>query len=175
MLRVLERWPPLAWLPVYFASLMILMGGSGKPGQLVAGAILAVLGLGIALYLALRGWPRGRPPTIVWALLGGVVAFYVLSAIAAATLDWEYVVAALAAGVIPLTAASLIVATARVKTVEEGGRLRDKTAADHEDPFPGIGVEDERELGESTQYSDATATPDGRVRPRPASRSTGTR
>jgi hypothetical protein len=57
-----------------------------------------------------------------------------------------YVLAAAAAALIPVTAAALIVATARKKAAAD---------SDHEDPFPGIGPDDDTPLGDTSEHSDA--------------------
>ncbi|HEX7299050.1 MAG TPA: hypothetical protein VF257_08580 [Solirubrobacteraceae bacterium] len=140
MRRLLERWPPAAWLAVYVASLLILIGGRGKWPVLVAGMVLAVGAAAAGAYLALRRRPgRPRPRGFVWTL-GGVVLFYVLCAIAAAFVSPLYALAALAAGVIPFTAVALLLAMMRSKTVETERGMRDTSADDHEDPYPGIGL-----------------------------------
>jgi len=56
------------------------------------------------------------------------------------------VLAAATAALIPITAAALIVATARKKAGADG---------DHEDPFPGIGPDDDTPLGDTGEHSDA--------------------
>jgi hypothetical protein len=66
-----------------------------------------------------------------------------------------YGLAGLGAGVIPLTALSLLVATVRMKTVERGGAARDPTADAGDDPFPGIGMDDATPLGDTSEHSDA--------------------
>jgi hypothetical protein len=138
------------------ASLLILMGGSGKTDTrlLVAGSVLAVAGLGAALYLALGRWPgRPRPPEVRWAI-GGVVLFYALMALAAATAGPAYGFAGLAAGVFPITALALLVATTRAKTAASPeGRLRDASAEADEDPYPGIGLDADTPLGDTPEHS----------------------
>jgi hypothetical protein len=140
MIRLLERWPPAAWLAVYIASLLILMGGRGRWELLVIGIALAVTAAAAAVYLALARRPgRPHPRGFYWAL-GGVLAFYVLCAALAALADPVYALAALAAGVIPFTAVALLLALMRSKTVEQDGRMKDTSAADHEDRVPGFGL-----------------------------------
>jgi hypothetical protein len=87
----------------------------------------------------------------------GVTAFYVLCAIVAATAGPGYALAALAAGVIPLTALALLVASTRAKTADEDGRLQDRSAEAHDDPYPGIGMDDATPLGDTPEHSDADA------------------
>jgi hypothetical protein len=149
-----RRWPPLLWLPIYVASELILMGSDGRWGMLLAGAALALIAFGLSLRLALGGsTDRPRPRWLALAV-GGVAGFYVLVAAAAATAGPEYAVAGLMAGVIPMTAVSLMVAALRSKTVESDEGLEDTAAADHEDPFPGMGIDDAAPLGDTSQHAD---------------------
>jgi lysylphosphatidylglycerol synthetase-like protein (DUF2156 family) len=140
-MRVLERWPPAAWLAVAIASLLILMGGRGRWDLLAAGMALALIVAIVAVYLAIGRRPaRPRPRWFSWAL-GGVAAFYVVCAVVASLADPLYAIAALAAGLIPLTAVALLLATLRSKTVEQDGTIKDTSVDDHEDPRPGIGLD----------------------------------
>ena len=103
---------------------------------------------------------RDRPaPGLGW-LMGVLGAFYAIAAIVAATAGPEYAVAAMLASLIPYSAALLLYATARSKTVEEEGRRRD-TSAEDLDPWPGIGVDDETPLGDTPEHSEEepAATP----------------
>jgi hypothetical protein len=152
----MKRWPALLWLPVYVASELILIGSDRRWGMMVAGGLLALLAFGLSAYLALRDWGGPRPAWFAWAV-GGLAAFYVLVAGFASLAGTDYTLAALMAGVIPLTALSLVLAIARTKTEASGGRLRDVSASDHEDPFPGVGLDDEGAFG-------AAPEPDGRRR-----------
>jgi hypothetical protein len=153
----MRRWPPIVWPLMSIASLLILMGGTGngRPPFLIAGGILALTVLGISLYLATRGL-EDRPdhPGFHWAM-AGLALFYILVAAAGGIAGPEYALAGLAAGVIPLAALGLIVATARAKTDKADSQLRDATAGDAEDPFPGLGLDDDTPLGDSPQISDA--------------------
>ena len=137
-----------------FASLLILMGlGPWDPAALAAGVVLAVVVFGASLYVATRRL-RDRPrPGLGW-LLGALAAFYAIAAIVAATQGPAYAVAAMLAALIPYSAALLIFATARSKTVEEGGRRRDAAAAADSDPLPGIGADDLTPLGDTSEHSD---------------------
>jgi hypothetical protein len=154
----MRRWPAVLWLPVYIGSLLILNGAHGRsdPGELVAGIGLAVLACCLAMYVALGPW-RGHPRPkggLQWAI-GGVVAFYVVCAVAAGTFaGWTAALASLLAGVIPLTAVAIWIAMARSKTVAEGGARRDRSAEDSNDPYPGIGVDDARPMGDTPQAHD---------------------
>jgi hypothetical protein len=49
----------------------------------------------------------------------------------------------------------LFIATVRSKTAQSGGRLRDRSAEYDEDPYPGIGLDDETPLGDTPEHSDA--------------------
>jgi hypothetical protein len=53
-----------------------------------------------------------------------------------------------------MTAVSLMVAALRSKTVESDEGLDDTAAADHEDPFPGMGIDDAAPLGDTSQHAD---------------------
>jgi uncharacterized membrane protein (UPF0136 family) len=97
MWHAVKRWPPLVWLLVYIGSVLVLMG-SERFDFLGVGLALILVALGVAVHLAVRG-ERGRPrPPIVTATLGGVAAWYVLAAIAAAPLGPDYALATLLAG-----------------------------------------------------------------------------
>jgi hypothetical protein len=152
----MRLWPPLLWLPVYVASEFILIGSDGDAGMLIAGAALALIAFGLSLYLALgrqdRDQPRPRPALAVWAVVG-VGILYVLMAIAAATAGVEYGAAALAAGVIPMTAVSLTIAVTRQKTVATEHGMRDLSSDDAQDPHPGIGMDDQTPLGDTPEHS----------------------
>jgi hypothetical protein len=137
------------------ASLLILMGGA--PGdhdeELVAGATIALVVFVAALYLALRGLPGKPAQRSLLRPMVGLAAFYALCALAAGTAGPAYALAGLLAGVIPLTALALMVATARTKTDDSDGRLRDLSADADDDPFPGIGLDDETPLGASPEHA----------------------
>jgi hypothetical protein len=153
----MRRWPAVLWLPVYIGSLLILNGAHGRsdPGELAAGIGLAVVACCLAMYLAIGPW-RGhpRPKGLLWAI-GGVAAFYVVCAVAAEIFAGrDAALATLLAGVIPLTAVALWIALARSKTVARGGARRDPSASDSEDPFPAIGIDDARPLGDTPEAHD---------------------
>jgi hypothetical protein len=59
------------------------------------------------------------------------------------------------ASLIPYSAALLLVATARSKTVEAEGERRDASADADRDPWPGIGADDSTPLGDTPEHSDA--------------------
>jgi hypothetical protein len=157
MRRLLERWPPVLWIAVYIASLLILMGGRGKWTVLAVGGAIALLACVTAVHLAVRRRPdHPRPGWFGWAI-GGVALFYVIcAAVATATMGVVFGVAALMAGVIPMTAVALLLATTRAKTVQApDGGARDASVDDHEDPFPGIGMDDETALGDTPEHAGA--------------------
>jgi hypothetical protein len=139
------------------ASLLILAGASGdwRPGLLVAGGALALIVFGLSFWLATHGqadWPR--PPIVNWAM-GGLAAFYLVAAVAAATAGPEYAVAALAAAVVPMSALCLLLALMRSRTVESEGRLVDQSAERDDDHFPAIGMDNTTPLGDTPEHSDA--------------------
>jgi hypothetical protein len=144
----------MLWILVYVGSVLILNGSNGKWDalELVMGIGLALVACGLGLYLALGPWPGRNPRTREMTLLiEGVVLFYGICALAAAIFaGFAEAVATLLAGIIPMTGAALWVATTRAKTVRHGDRLED-ASVESDDPFPGIGVDDERPLGDSPE------------------------
>jgi uncharacterized membrane protein YhaH (DUF805 family) len=142
-------WPPLLWPVMSFASLLILMGlAPWDPVALTIGIGLAVAVFAAALYIATRRLrDRPRPSGFGW-VIAAVTAFYAVATVVAATLGPAYAIAAMLAGLIPLSAILILFATARLKSAEQAGRPRDASAADHRDPWPGLGVgdTDDREL-----------------------------
>jgi hypothetical protein len=152
MARWLRSWPPVMWLLVYVASLLVLMG-SQRAELGVVGLGLIAIAFGVALYLAggpdpARPRPRGLFPT-----LGGLALFYVVCAAAAAKLGPAFAIAALLAGFVPMTAATLAFATARSKTRGEEARLHD-TSPEDESPFPAVGMDDQTPLGDTPEAHD---------------------
>jgi hypothetical protein len=116
------------------------------------------------VWLAFGRWGhRPRNSGVAW-LVPATVAFYIVCAIAASIAGGAYAVAAIVAGLIPFTAATLITATNRAKTVGDGESMRDTTPEASDDPFPGIGADDETALGDTPEHSDAerVAQPDRR-------------
>jgi hypothetical protein len=73
-------------------------------------------------------------------------------------------VIALLAGLIPASAALLLLATMRSKTAAGTTVPQDETRADGDDGAPGIGMDHETPLGDTTEHSDAerVAQPDRR-------------
>jgi len=159
----LRRWPPVLWLLVYVGSIFILNGSNGEwdPLQLALGVGLAVIACALALYLAFGPWPGHERPRGTGLLVGGVLAFYLICALAAAIFAGPAeAIATLLAGVIPMTGAALRVATTRAKTrTVPGGRRRDPAAADSDDPFAGVGADDSPPLGDTSEAH-------GRITPR---------
>jgi hypothetical protein len=152
----LRRWPPVLWLLVYIGSIFILNGSNGQwdPLQLALGIGLAAIACVLALYLALGPWPGRERPAWSGTLIGGVIAFYLVCALAAAVFAGPAeAIATLLAGIIPMTGAALWVATARAKTRPQPSP-RDPAAADSDDPFPGVGAEDQRPLGDTPEAHD---------------------
>jgi hypothetical protein len=148
-------WPPILWLGIFIGSLFILRGTSGdwRPGVAIAGVVLVLATFGLALYLALGREHGPRHPGFYWAMTGMAV-WYLAMAAAASLAGPEYAVAGLLAGVIPLTALALLIATARMKTVEEDGDLKDATVEANDDPLPGIGLDDATPAGETSELHD---------------------
>jgi hypothetical protein len=153
----MNRWPPVLWIGVSIASLLIVRGSVGgvRPPWLIAGgALLAVVFL-ISLYLALRPGQGPMRPLLAWSI-AGLFALYLMFAAAASLAGWEYAVAALLAGTVPLTALNLWVAN-----------VRRRTAEGEDAPFPGLALDDETPVGASPEHSDAQ---DEEAGPRPTPR-----
>jgi hypothetical protein len=154
----IRRFPAVLWIAVYVGSLLILNGAHGTldPLQLWLGIGLVVLACAVGLYLAFGPWPDDRPrPRGMFWFVGVVVAFYLITGTAGWILDGPEVgIATFLAGLIPLTAAGIWVASVRRATqpTEEG--LVDATAEDHEDPVPAIGADDRRPLGDTPEAHD---------------------
>src|SRR3954447_5172025 len=81
----LRRWPPVLWLLVYVGSIFILNGSNGEwdPLQLVLGIGLAAIPCAPAACLALGPWAGHAGPQWSGPLIGGVIAFYLVCALAA--------------------------------------------------------------------------------------------
>ncbi|MCW3017046.1 MAG: hypothetical protein JWO02_4138 [Solirubrobacterales bacterium] len=153
---MLRRSPAFLWLPVYLASLLILNGahGSDDLGQLAVGVALTLIAFGIGLRLALGYWEdHPRPNGLEW-FIGGVGLFYAVTALTALLFSWEAAMATLLAALIPATAVTLWIASARATTVGEPGQYRDASAEDHEDPWPGVGLDASRPLGDTPDVHD---------------------
>jgi hypothetical protein len=143
------------------AGLFILMGlGPWDPVALAIGVVLALVVFAAAAYLVFGKW-SGRPrPRGSGLAMAAVAGYYVIAAIVAAFADTKYVLAALGAGLIPLTATMLLIASARAKTLPgEDDGLDDTTRDQHTDPYPGIGFDDKTPLGDTTEHSDADRPP----------------
>jgi hypothetical protein len=153
---MLNRWPPLLWPTISLASLLILMGLGGKwnPDTFFPGAALALIAFGIAVYLAVTPKAPGPVPSwFKWGMLA-LAGWYLINALAALTVGPAYVIAALGAGLIPMTAFALVVATARRKTAPEESDATDVSAATG-DPYPGVGMDEETPLGDTPEHSEA--------------------
>jgi hypothetical protein len=153
--RFLRGWPPALWLLVYVGSVFLLNGSHGKwdPLELALGLGLATVACALALYLALGPWP-GRPrPRGSGLLVGGIALFYGVCALAAALFAGPTAaIATLLAGIIPMTAAALWVATVRAKR-RPGATAREPAAHD-DTPFPGVGPDDRTPLGATSEAHD---------------------
>jgi hypothetical protein len=121
---------------------------------LAAGIALAALACAGAMYLALGRWPgRPRPRGIYW-MIGGVAAFYVVTATAALVFAGPGpAVATALAAFIPMTAVAIWIAGVRSKTVA-GSPAPDASADDNEDPFPGMAADATTPLGATAEAHD---------------------
>jgi hypothetical protein len=147
----------MLWLLVYVGSVFILNGSNGRwdPLELALGIGLALVACLLATYLAVGPWPGRARPEGTWPLLGGVVAFYGICALAAAIFAGPAeAIATLLAGIIPMTGAALWIATVRVKTPADAARHRDPAAAGADDEFAGVGADDSRPLGDTPEAHD---------------------
>jgi hypothetical protein len=156
----MRRYPALLWILVFVGSVITLNGGQSAGGgfstpQLVIGIGMITAALVASTWLALGPWPgHPRPSGIQWMYLG-VVAFYVICAIAALVLvDGATAVATMLAGFIPLTAVGLWMAHVRLKTRPARSGDHDVAAADHTDAVPGFGVDDVRPMGDTPDAHD---------------------
>jgi peptidoglycan/LPS O-acetylase OafA/YrhL len=164
----MTRWPPILWLCIAVGSLLLLVGWNGtetNPQALIPGIVLIAAGVVGSLWLAFGRWgDRPSNAGVTW-LVPATVVFYVLCALAALAAGGTYAVAAIVAGLIPLTAVTLITATSRAKTVRHGDGQRETTASAADDPFPGIGGDDATPVGDTPEHSTAerVARPDERL------------
>jgi predicted lipid-binding transport protein (Tim44 family) len=137
----MRRWPPILWIVVSLASVLILMGSSGRWYMVAAGLVLAFGAYAISAYLALGPWDgRPRPRWFFSAVGGGIALYLALGLIIGVAAGTDFGVAAVAAGLVPLTALNLLLATLRSKTVQSPAGLRDLSAERHGDPLPGVGM-----------------------------------
>jgi hypothetical protein len=136
------------WIVVSLASVLILMGSAGRWYLVAVGLVLAFGAYATSAYLALGPWHgRPRPRWFFWAVGGGVALYLAIGGIIGAAAGTDFGVAAVAAGLIPLTALNLVLATLRSKTAKTPAGLRDLSAEHHDDPHPGVGmVEDANEF-----------------------------
>jgi hypothetical protein len=144
----MRRWPPILWIVVSLASLLILMGSAGRWYLIGAGMALVLAVYAVSAYLALGPWQdRPRPRWFFWAVGGGAAVYLALGVVAWIADGAAPGVAAVGAGLVPLTALNLLLATMRSKTVQTQDGLRDMSAERHDDPLPGVGlVEDPNEF-----------------------------
>jgi small-conductance mechanosensitive channel len=142
------------------ASLLVLMGlGPWNATTLTLGVLLIVGVFALSVVMYRRRRDRPAPAGLRW-ILGALALFYAATAAAAAVSGTQYVVAALLASLIPFSAAFLLLATTREKSVLDGDAAVDASAADRDDAAPGT------PLGDTPEHSDAerVATPDRRWR-----------
>jgi hypothetical protein len=136
---------------------MVLRGSSGhwRPGLVVGGLALMLVVLATGVRWALRRKRDGHPfhPGFAWAI-GGLAAFYVALAIGGSIAGTEYALAALLAGIIPLSALALLIATIRRKTDVVDDRLVDASADADDDSLPGIGLDQDTPVGETSELHD---------------------
>jgi hypothetical protein len=163
----MRRFPPMVWPVMTLGFLFALMGLSHWHWEEILLGTVGALGVfAVAAYLSTRGHDeegRPRPPRMGLAM-AGIAAFYLVSAGVAAIADPTYAVIALLAGLVPASAALLLMATMRSKTAAGAGPPEDETSAAADDDVPGIGMDHETPLGDTTEHSDAerVAQPDRR-------------
>jgi hypothetical protein len=154
----MRRYPAFLWVPVYIGSLLILNGGhpGWDPVELAVGIGLVIIACALATYLALGRRAEGPPPGGLRWPIGGVAAFYVVTATLAGTFAGPGAgIATLLAGVIPLTAVAIWVAHVRQRTaVPAAGDPLELDEEDHRDPVPGVGLDSERPLGDTPDAHD---------------------
>jgi hypothetical protein len=154
---LLRRWPPVLWLLVVVGAILVVSGANGDWDvlQVAIGIALAVVACGLALYLAAGPW-AGRPrPQAGGLLIGGVLAFFFVCALAAVIFAGPgEAIAVLIVGIAAMTAASLWIAITRAKTRPGATGHRDPAAADRDDPFVGVGADDVRPLGDTPEAHD---------------------
>jgi hypothetical protein len=155
----MKLWPPVLWLPMYVASELILLGSHRRWSLLAAGGALMLIAFAMSLRLSLGEPQRGpRPRWFFWAIGGVAPCYAVTAAVAGAELGPTWALGALAAGVIPMTAVSLLLATVRSKTANTDSGMRDRSG-DAADPVPGIGIDDDTPLGDTSEDADAIYDP----------------
>ena len=161
------RWPPILWLCVFAGSILLLNGYDGaryNPQALIPGIVLVAAAFAGSLWLAFGRWGHRPQNRFMAWLLAETVVFYVLCAIGGLAAGTSYALAAVAAGLIPFTAVTIMTAASRAKTAGRDGDRRDTTAEESEDPFPSIGGDDATPFGDTPEHSDAerVARPDDR-------------
>jgi hypothetical protein len=152
----LRVWPAALWVLVFVGSELVLNGAHGNrdAAQVAVGIGLVSTAFVVGVYLAVHRWPHGRPALVSWSL-AGVGLFYVACAAAAGLAGGiGYAVAALLAGLIPMTAVALVLATVRDKTQTSPQGKEDLSAAEGDDSTAGIGMDDETPLGATAETHD---------------------
>jgi hypothetical protein len=153
----LRRWPPVLWLLVYVGAVLVLSGANGDwdPAQVASGVVLAAIACALGVYLAIAPWPGHERPGHAGTLIGGVLAFFAVCALAAVIFAGPAeAIATLLVGIVAMTAAALWVATTRAKTRGEVRPGRDPASADRDDSFAGVGADDSRPLGDTPEAHD---------------------
>jgi hypothetical protein len=137
--------------------MLILVGSVGhiREPWLIAGTVLLVAVFGMSAFLALRPGQGPMKPILAWTI-GGLALFYLAVAGGAALAGPDYALAALIAGLVPMTAACLWVATVRRSTAEG-----DDAA------FPTLALDDDTDVGTTPAHSEAG---DDEAGPRPTPR-----
>lgn len=161
---MIRRYPFALWVPIFIGSVFILNGASPRlePVQLSIGLALTVIPFLVGLYLAIGPWEdRPRPKQLITWFLGGTALVYVVLAVAALVfLDDRFAPVVLLSGLWPLTAVTLWIANSRNKTVGSGGDIADESAGNADDGAPGMGVTEERPMGDSPELHDAISPHD---------------
>jgi peptidoglycan/LPS O-acetylase OafA/YrhL len=148
-------WPPILWLPVYIASELILLGSHHRWPLLAAGGAMMLIAFGLSVRLSLGNRREHPVPSWFYWAVAGVAFCYIVAATAAGlSLGPTWALGALAAGIIPMVAMSLLLATVRSKTVATDSDWRD-VSGDSKDPAPGIGLDDKTPLGDTSEHSTA--------------------
>jgi hypothetical protein len=152
-------WPPWVWLVVYVGSLLVLMG-SQRWDLMIAGIALISSAFLLSVHLAQRpGRGQVRSPTYRWAMIGLATFYGGLAIVALVLLGSAYALAVLLGGLIPATAVSLLFATVHRRTVASERSLEDRSADDDDDPLPGVGMDDDTPLGDTSELSEVQEDP----------------
>jgi hypothetical protein len=153
-------------VPVYIASELILLGSHRRWYMLAAGGLLCLLAFAGGLRYAVgSSREHPRPRWFYWAIGGVAICYAIVAIVAGAELGPVWAAGAFGAGIIPMTAVTLLLASARSKTVSTKSGLTD-VSGDSEDVTPGIGLDDRSPLGETTEHSNAMNDPQSGEHPR---------